>query len=417
MEAFDDDDFIENLIADAEADFSADPTTANLYALIEAQEVAEAFEKVDDLIQKVRNMWDSNFNKDKDVDKDNRYWDQRLRIKLTGMVGNGIEVRTRLNVGNDTWDGKGASKDNSVNLDYGYLHIPVQGIVIDAGRMTRNVGNKLLLWDKEFNTFQITTNLGDTQIGLYTDKVDDTFDGVTGEDNLDDKDNYGLFANYSAGNMNAGIHLIFEQDNTNTDGRDGSQASVYLNTSVGAIGINAEVAYKGGDLNENDWCLEGLFAELDGESHECDGDAGTAAFINVSTDLGAMSVNAALAIAMDGFKADNDFAPTVFLGTAHPTALADFTALDDSTTWAAVVGASTDVSADMSVSAKAMYIDLENFGDDEDDASATEIDLGLSYKLANNATYYVDLGYWIPDNLSEDDDDAIAIAHKVQVFF
>jgi hypothetical protein len=281
-------------------------------------------------------------------------------------------------------------------------------MVIDAGLMKRNWGNKLLIWDAARDTFQITTNLGDTQLGLYTDKVEETGASVVGGKNLDDRDNYGIFVNYSAGDLMAGLHVIYEDDNVSVVEQDGTEVSVYLNTSVGAISIVSEIAYKGGDLNK-----------------DAAGNEGKAGFIYAATDVGAINLNIFGSVLSDGYVADTHLTPTVFFGTDNPTAIADIQAASDSTTWAIVIGAATDISSDLSVSAKLGYFDLENLGSeltggaavDTGNESAVELDLGLAYKLADNAVYKVDFGYLSPDDIGVNDDAALALAHKIEVSF
>ena len=337
------------------------------------------------------------------TDADDRYYDQRLRLKLTGMVGNGIEVRTRLNMGDDQWADDGIQGD-TVNVDYFYLHVPVGPVVIDAGTKTRNWGHKLLIWDDEYEGIEITTDVGAIKLGLYTDKVVDSRATGTGSENLEDHDNYGFTAVYSTDTLTAGLHIIKEEDKNQATDLDGTQVDVYLSTTVGAVSIAAEIAQKSGDLNE------------------VAGDKPLGALIAASTDVGAINVSVFAAIFKDGFVANNDLHPSVMLGTAHPTAIADIQADQDSTTKAFAISASTDVSSDLTVGAGFLWADLENLGtelggSDTGKEEISEIDLTLAYKLADNATYYIDFGYLMPDNITTQDDEAIALAHKIQVYF
>ena len=372
---------------------------------------------------RVRGIWQSNYNftdtsaTGNTNDADVRNWDQRIRLNVTGNVGNGIEVRTRLTTGTTQWDGTNNTGANAV-FDYAYLHIPVQSVVIDAGRMPRNWGNKLLVWDTDFDTFQITTNIGDTQLGLYTDKVDDSSSygnanaANAGTNNLDDYNNYAITAVHNAGNLTAGLHVIKQKDNRAATNLSGTVVDAYLNTSVGAISIAAEIAQGSGDIN------------LDTAGKKPQG-----GFIYASTDVGAINVNAFAAIVKNGFEADSHLTPTVFFGTDNPTAIADVQAADNSTTKAFAIGAGTDISSELSASAKLAYFDLENLspvfiaangGTAPANASketATEIDLGLKYKLSDNAVYSVDFGYLMPSDITLADDNAMALAHKIEVSF
>ena len=376
---------------------------------------------------RVRGIMNSNYtaggttgNFNSNTDADAKYWDQRVRLNVTGDVGNGIELRTRIVTSDGKWDAAaqtgGSSSTNRVYTDYAYLHVPVAGFVIDAGRMKRSWGNKLLRWDLTRDALEITTNLGDTQLGLFTEKMNDSSVSAanavapnSGVNNLDDDDNYGIFVKHSAGNLNAGILVIREEANETSTDTSGTEASVYVNTSVGAISIAAEAAVTSGNISGNE---------------DSDGGDRVGAFISASTDVGAMAVTASVAMAKDSFAADSHFTPTVFFGTDSPTALANFGSASNSTTWGYVLGASTDISSDLSVNGKIAYYDLENLsstltasGTNSANESATEIDLGLSYKLADNAAYTVDVGYLMPSNLTTQDDNALAIAHKIEVSF
>ena len=366
---------------------------------------------------RVRGIWNSNYNFTDTAtatnanDTDNRYWDQRVRLKVTADVGNGIELRTRIQTDTDQWNGTGNTRGGAMIVDYAYLHIPVQGVTIDAGLMKRNWGNKLFMWDAARDTFQITTNIGDTQLGLYTDKVSET-NSVAGTENLEDYNNYGFTAVHNAGNLTAGLHIIKQKDNTAATDLSGTIVDVYLNTSVGAISIAAEIAQGSGDIN------------LDTAGKKPQG-----GFIYASTDVGAINVNAFAAIVKNGFAADSHLTPTVFFGTDNPTAIADVQAADNSTTKAFAIGAGTDISSELSASAKLAYFDLENLSPvfiaanggtaptTASDESATEIDLGIKYKLADNAVYSIDFGYLMPDSITLADDNAMALAHKIEVSF
>ncbi|MBL7031626.1 MAG: hypothetical protein ISR97_00395, partial [Nitrospira sp.] len=365
---------------------------------------------------------DGNFNKS--MDYDTRYWRQRLRLKITGDVGNGIQMRSRLSTDNDIWHGTSNTRANSYNgggveIDYMYLHVPVGNFVVDTGLMKRSFGNKWHLWDQARDTFQVTTNVGDTQIGVFTDKVDDTSDdstcsgdpciypNATGGENLEDQDNYGLFINHTSGDFAAGLLVILEDDNAGTPDVSGTEYSAYFNTSVGAIGIAAEVAMTTGDISGN---------EDSADNNRVGG------FIAAMTDVGAIGVTVAGMVAKDGYSADSHFTPSVFFGTDNPTAISNVASASASTTWAVYARADMPINNDLSVSGTLLYADLENLGSelgnttgDTGKENATEIDLGLVYKLGDNAKWSVDFGYLIPDDITAADDAAFAARQKIEV--
>ena len=371
---------------------------------------------------RVRGVWQNNYDMiDTEAanganDADDAWIDERIRLKITADVGNGIKVISRLTSDTDVWNTTAGTTSGTIAVDYMYLHIPVSNLVIDAGNMHRKWGNKLLMWDVGRDTLQVTTNVGDTQIGLYTDKITETRATSTAR-NLNDSNNYGLFVNHTAANLAAGIHAINQRDdrgpdNSVSDKGKGTQIDAYLNTSVGAITIAAEVARKSGNMNTDTSNKKPL-----------------AGFIYAATDVGAINVNVFAAVLKNGFAADKHLTPTVFFGTDNPTAIANVMAAAGSTTKAFALGAGTDITSDISVSAKLAYFDLENLSaafragttavapTKAGDESAIEVDLGVKYKLADNAVYSVDLGYLRPDNITLADDNAIALAHKVEVSF
>lgn len=375
---------------------------------------------------RVRGIWKNNYNLTEDgdgaaQDRDVRNYDQRLRLKITAAIGNGIEMRSRLTTGTDQWDGsKTTNTSGNITVDYMYLHIPVNSVVIDVGNMDRNWGNRLLIWDSNRDTLQLTTNVGDIQLGVYQDKVDDSSSVANanvanqGIENLEDYNNYGGFVNFTSGSIATGLHIIYERDKASTSAtQKGLEASAYLTTSVGAINILSEIAYKKGGLNE-----------------DSAGKKPVAGFVYAETEVGAINVNLFVAVAKNGFVADSHLTPTVFFGTDNPTAIANVMAAADKTTKAIALGVGTDISSDLSVSAKLAYFDLEGLSATfrtsnpggaapakANDESAIEIDLGLKYKLSDNAVYSVDFGYLIPDNITLADDEAVALMHKIEVAF
>ena len=387
---------------------------------------------------RVEGVWHNNYqppgtgdtdgNFDKNDDYDSRYWRQRLRLIVNATVGNGIEMRSRISTDNDIWHGtyntagtdSAHSRDISgvLEVDYMYLHIPINNFVVDTGLMRRSWGNKWHLWDSQRDTFQVTTNVGDTQIGVFTDKVEDTSDddnrvGINDSDpseNLEDQDNYGIFVNHTSGDFAAGLLVILEDDNADQDS-SGTEFSAYFNTSVGAIGIAAEVAMTTGDIEDN------------GMNEDSFDNNRIGGFIAATTDVGAIGLTVAGMVAKDGYSADSHFTPSVFFGTDNPTAIADIASAAGSTTWAVYANAVMPINSALSLSGTLLYADLENLGmelggvSDTGQETASEIDLGLKYKLADNAVYSVDLGYLMPNDINLADDAAMALRHRIEVAF
>ncbi|MCK5505000.1 MAG: hypothetical protein KAJ10_07540, partial [Thermodesulfovibrionia bacterium] len=103
----------------------------------------------------VEGYWLGNHDLDSDTDADDRFWNQRVRLKIHAAIGS-VEVRTRLTTDDKEWngglntgggstvactgdgDGDGdffgdpenldlecESSNNGIFVDYAYLHVPI----------------------------------------------------------------------------------------------------------------------------------------------------------------------------------------------------------------------------------------------------------------------------------------------------
>ena len=196
----------------------------------------------------VRGYWKKNWDMDDDAaDRDVRYWDQRVRLKVTAAAGD-VELRTRFTTNDQRWDN---AENTNANLatDYAYLHIPVDPVIIDFGRQKSDWGNKLMEWQATRDRAKLTAKLGDTSLGLYTDKIDETSEtglNKTGNKNLDDVNDIGIFVTHSLGDIEGGVLAVFYDDNV-TDNNNGTRVSGYAKANVAGLSVNAELAMKTGD--------------------------------------------------------------------------------------------------------------------------------------------------------------------------
>ncbi len=358
---------------------------------------------------RIRGTWQKNYALDSDADADMRRFSSRVRLYITGKAGNGIEARTKMTVSDGTWDNK-ANTVQDVGTNYAYLHIPIGSIAIDGGLMERSFGNKFHTdyTSEARDTLQVSTSLGDTGVGAFIDKISENT--AAGDENLEDYDNWGVYVNHSAGNIQAGVLLVYENDKTTADDENGTEFDVYVNADVGSIGIAAELAYTTGDIAGNE---------------NADGDAKMGGFVSAAMPMGQMAVSGAIAYATNGYVADSHFTPTVFLGTDQVTAIADFgatlagTPAADDKVFAIVGSVDYDVNDDMSAKGTLAYVSLggQSGKTAGDDASFFELDASMSYKIADNASYGLAFGYLAPSDLTADDDAAIALSHNISIYF
>ena len=251
-----------------------------------------------------------------------------------------------------------------------------------------------------------------------SDKIDETSEtglNKTGNKNLDDVNDIGIFVTHSLGDIEGGVLAVFYDDNV-TDNNNGTRVSGYAKANVAGLSVKAELAMKTGDKYKTT-----KTATTDTNKNNQLG-----AFVSVSKELNdKLSVSGLIAYSQDGYVADKHFTPTVMIGTDNSTALANFGenplsgSDDDSLLF--VVGADFQATPDLSLYGKIAYLDLDaysnNFANSKTSASATEVDAGLGYQLAQNTTLNVDLGYMTPNDLTTKDDAAMSIGQSITFKF
>lgn len=342
---------------------------------------------------RLRGVCAINHDTNDDVDDDNCYWDQRVRLTVTGQIGD-AEVRTRLDVADGKWND--TANTGGVKVDYAYLHIPVAGVVIDAGRQKATFGNKFYQDDVAKDRFQVSAKVGDATIGAYSDKRSES-EGPEGFMN-NDVDDYGIFAVYKAGDMEGGALVVFRNDDI-TDNNDGTDATAYVNTKVGNVGVKAEVSMQTDDFNYVN----------------ADEDTKWGGFVSADMGMDAVTVGGLLAFTTNGYVADKHFIPTVMIGKDQISAMENFGARGDSIL--GVLSANYQATPELSVGGKLAYASYEAYPDNNTDSSAVEIDAGLRYQISKGVTYDVALGYLIPSDYSSADDNALSVMNQFKINF
>jgi hypothetical protein len=125
---------------------------------------------------------------------------------------------------------------------------------------------------------------------------------------------------------------------------------------------------------------------------------------------------------------DNDFAPTVLIGTCNETAILDFggttnpvgdVAHADDTTYLVAAGVDFKANDKLTLGAAAAYLMASEYGgvNFDEDFTLVEVDLTAQYQLAQNATYTIGFGYGMPDAVpdSTHDDDIFVLGNRIEV--
>lgn len=342
---------------------------------------------------RVRGICKINHDTNDNADDDNCYWDQRVRLTVTGQIGD-AEVRTRLKVGEGVWNN--AANTGSVAVDYAYLHIPIAGVVIDAGRQKATFGNSFYQDDVAKDRFKVSAKVGDATIGAYSDKRSELH-GPNGFIK-DDVDDYGIFADYSAGDMAGGVLVVFRNDD-NTDNNNGTDATVYVKTKAAGLGVKGELSLKTDDFNYVN----------------SDEDTQWGGFVSVDKAIAAITVGGLFAFTNSGYVADSHFNPTAMIGTNQPAAMGEFGAFGD--TLLGVLSVNFQATPELSVGGKAAYAHYDVYPDVNVDSSSFEVDAGLKYQISKGVTYSVDLGYLIPKDFSTEDDNVLSVTNQFQINF
>ena len=367
---------------------------------------------------RVRGIWfhNSDFD-DSGDDNDNRYLDQRIRLKFKGEAGNGISANLRLYISNSPqWDGTSQTNcTGCILVDYAYITIPIPVIdaTLMAGLQKMNWGNKLYLWDDRYDVIQTSRMFGDVKLTTFTRKIDDTFDTLVGDDNLKDLNDFGVSLVANVNDIEAGALLIFRSDtrdepdpNPLSTGLDRFDISLYGKAAISNFNVGGELVFITGDRK----------IEISPEDNTPMG-----LILDAETTVGAIGIRADVAWLSNGFVANDNYVPTLMIGTDQNTALFNLLAADDESTILVAGTVDTDVMDNVNLMGRVAWITgTGGAADNGDDVDGFEIDGRVSIQLAKNARYTLEGGIIIPGDdwfTGASDDSASVIAHRAELWF
>jgi hypothetical protein len=378
----------------------------------------------------VEGYWLGNHDMDDTVDADDRFWNQRVRLKIHAAIG-GVEVRTRLTTGDQEWDMEAGNTGSAVAVDYAYLHVPVGGpVTLDFGRQKSDWGNKLFQWNVNSDRAKVTVDIVDkVTFGVYADKIDEMVN--VGDDNLKEIDDYALFAIANLGTVEAGVLGILRVDAREETpagvGDDGNAVSLFANAEFAGVNIGTELAAVMGDIIEYTNIITGEVVD----------DPQLGFFASGGYAFGPVAVDALFGLTMNGYVADNHFNPTVMIGTDQTTAITEFGGRDV----AGVEVTSDTMLFAATASFQAIPDQLSIYGrfafgmsdeevyklgglalvDETYEDTAIELDAGLEFQIADNTTFLFDVGYLMLDAESGgadlDLDAAFSVGQSINIVF
>lgn len=344
--------------------------------------------------------------------------DQRYRLNVDVKINDDVKVNTRLVLSNN--DAFGAAADTALThvVDRANMVIKSLGGTLTLGRQDASWGNKFMGWGASVDRIKYTTKVGDMTLGGYLQK------NVEGNNAFGDgdSDTWGALAIGKAGDTTWGVLLNYAKLDTNAaklSGKDtGYLIDPFFTTKVGPASVMGELVYKGGDSMENQ-----------------DGDPMYGGFVGASVDMAPVTFKGLMAYYKNNEGAapggasrdcDNDFAPTLLIGSCNETAIIDFggttnpsglKAEADDSTYLIAAGVDFKANDKLTLGAGIAYLMAsEYYGNNgNEDGTLFEIDLTAKYALAKNASYRIGVAYGMVDGFSEKDDNIFVIGNAVEV--
>lgn len=350
--------------------------------------------------------------------------DQRYRLNATVKINDDVKVNTRIVL----WDNEfGNENGPDHTVDRANMTIDMFGGSYIIGRQNASWGNKFLGWGANVDRIKAVYKSGGLTYGGYLQK------SLEGNDAFGDgdKDTYAAFIIGQAGDTKWGVLANYLYDDsrvsdttttpvTTGESEDGYLLDPFFVTKAGPATIMGELVYSGGDAGDNPA-----------------GDDYYGGFLGAALGMDALTVKGLVAYydgnmgQTGGRDCDNDFAPTLMIGTCQETAVIDFgetTVSTDDSSYLVAAGVDFKVNDKLTLGALVGYLmaseeanatvglfntDITNFG--SQDATLLEVDLTARYALAQNASYHIGVAYAQVDEFSAEDDDMIIIGNGIDV--
>ena len=391
----------------------------------------------------VEGVWTDNYGSalgvgtfDNGYRSDQRYWAQRVVLKLDAVLENGIELRTAYNVsggfnGPSAWGvgskatniyadnsgtGAAAAHPAAFQTEYAYLHVPIGGFTVDAGHMLKSWGDGFDDFETPCDRFKVGYKVNDMlTLGAYVRKDTETFSVDSGKG---DADTYEVEAVATPNSSTkTGINLSFSQNQQDRSGEqrgryhfaDKWHTDAFFNTKLGVVTIMSEAAY-----NSTNGSYPG-YNSMDDKKGVGRGYGQFGGFALAQAEVvPAVTMTGAVAFASNGYSADDDFQPTLLFGTRNnPVALLNFQSLGSTaTTWAALAAADFKANDCTTIHGLVAYASL---GDGTGDVRANhegnvmpdagralglvELDATVKYQISKSTAWTVGATMGIPTSV------------------
>ncbi len=301
------------------------------------------------------------------------------------------------------WDGRGwGAHTDSKNIwtDYAWIGVPIGPVELSAGRQEASY-SKFFSWDGRPDRVKLDWKSDKFRlIGLY-DIVSET--APDARDQWDDNDvtGWGLIPVFNI-NEDWMVKAYFRyQDNqrdysaTGAPIGDGDSSgflgSVFTNGKIGDFGLEAELAYKSSDVQQQ-YNAAGQFIN----------DDGWGGYLQGSMDLGAFTPSAQIGFTKDGYEADPDFG-FIMIGADEPITFVNTLGSKGGDTFWAALMTGYQVSEQFRLAGNLVYYDIDlndamlvNADDIRGVVDAFEISGSATYVISEGADITYKLGYLSP---------------------
>jgi len=364
-----------------------------------------------------RGVYHTNYQDTTDASQDKiQNMDQRYRLNVNLKINDDVKINTRLVLADQIL---GNDQPMNFSADRANMVIKTLGGTWTIGRQDVSWGNKFLGWGISADRVRASYRIAATTLGGYLEKnVEGNYSNGDG-----DIDIWGAFAVGKVAATRCGLLLNYVTYDANQaagsaiqKGDSGYLIDPYFVGKIGPATVLGEFVYEGGDI----------FRKNNFDKAPYGG------FVAATVDLATVTVKGLAAYYKDnngkaaggsGRDCDNDFAPSLLIGTCSETAMVDFGGTTNPNKIVAeandrtyLVGAGVDFKASDKITVGALvgYLGASQYGYGGNKQSLIEVDLTASYQLAQNATYRFGIAYGKPKNFSAADDNIWGIGNAVE---
>ncbi len=340
---------------------------------------------------------DYDFNADADDwanKKDSAWIEERVRLKPEIKIDEGVWLKSRISLTSGSYyDFDGTNNPNtSLEMDYAYLQITKQNLTFVVGRQLANWGNKFVVWSAPKDRVKVVYKLqNNVKVVFLYDKAVEKYQNF----GQHDKDNVGIAFVYPGKPFKVGLLLVGQRDEAADENNFILGSFFFKGKVMEKIAVKGEIATKK--------------------------DAGYGLFVE-----GAYPVNENLTVAAhiayasgdkNKFEASKFYNPCLLLGTDQVTALGNFYAAADQSSYLFVVGGIYKVNEKLSVKAGAGYAQFNGEGVGGADAKLTEVDVTASYAVAKGVSLNFDFVIGLPTDKTANDDMLMGTALRLEAKF